>query len=210
MPNKAIPKNLRRISKLLTPSSLSAVLCLVSSLFISLGALFLNRFRSNSLGIQGSYRQTQQSLESSHLVGTIFQNQIINDLPLIIFWAIIGGVVYVFAVDIIKAFRNSVDLVEELDYAHVNKRRLLTDQLVRLGVRLLVILVWLPYIDVFFNSIMPYAIRVAIIASSAGNIIQVIIHMLLSVAIGTVALHINVIFSRLLFLKPRLFSNTIE
>jgi len=210
MSDKSLPTNLRRIIKLATPSSLSAVLCLVASLIVSLGALFLNRFRANSLGIEGSYHQTQQTLASSHLVGSIFQSRIVNDLPLIVFWAVIGTIVYIFAADIIKAFRNSVDLVEELDYAHVNKSRLITDQLVRLGIRILVLVVWLPYIDLFFNSIMPYAIRIAILASTAGNVIQVILHVLLSVAIGAIAFHLNVIFLRLLFLKPRLFSNVIE
>jgi hypothetical protein len=210
MLDKSIPTNLRRIIKLATPSSLSAVLCVVASLFISLGALFLNRFRSNALGIQGSYHQTQQTLANSHLVGSIFQNQILNDLPLIVFWAVVGVIVYIFAIDIIKTFRNSLDLVEELDYAHVNKHRLITDIVGRLGIRVIVLAIWLPYILLFFDSLMPYSIRIAIIASTSSNIIAVILHMLISVTIGSLAFHINVIFLRLVFLKPRLFSNAIE
>lgn len=209
MPNSNSSTTKRAI-ELLTPSALSSVLCLVTSLVLSVGAILLNRFNASSLDVEYKFYQSQKALNANHLGGTLLQNNLVQDLPLLFFWALVGVLVYLIALDIVKSFSSAIDLRKQLDYVNARRHSLVKSFIVQMVVRLVAIAIWLPYLILFFHHILPYCLRTAIMATSSSHILSVIGDVLLSVLVGTIAIHINLILMRLLFLKPRLFSNLLD
>ncbi len=199
----------REIAKLLTPSALSAVLCVVAGIALSLSVIFINRYRSSSLQLQYQYYQSHHTVSNSNLTGSILNNPFIKNLPLIAFWAVVGVVVYLIAVDVIKALSSAIELRKELDYVHVHRKLLISNIFIQFGIRLAVIVVSLPYLSFFFNSVVPYCVKLSILATSVSSTLMVAVYVIASVLIFSVALHVVVVLGRLLFLKARLFTYAI-
>lgn len=192
------------------PSSISSVFCVVVSLILTLGVIFINRYNSSSLRLEYQYYQAHRTISNSSLTGSITQNQIVTNLPLIIFWLLVGVIIYIASVDIIKGIRSAVELRKELNYVNVHRVQLIRDTTVRIFLRLLVVAIWLPYLIIFFHHIIPYSVKVAILATTASNALHVAGYVVLSLAITAVAIHINLILFRLLLQRPRVISSTLD
>ena len=196
----------RQLVELLTPSGISSVICVVSGMVFTLGVVLINRYRSSSLELQYKYYQAHKTVSNSHLTGTILNNSIINDLPLIIFWAVTGAVIYLIAADIVKAFSSAIELREELDYVHVHRKILIRDTLIKLSIRLIVIAITLPYLIFFFHRILPYAVKLSILATTASNTLMIAMYIVSSILLLSLAIHVIVVLARLLLLKPRVIT----
>jgi hypothetical protein len=196
----------KEIVDLLTPSPMSSVICVVAGIVLSVGVIFINRYRSSSLQLQYQYYQAHHTVSNSILSGSILDNSIIKELPLIAFWAIVGVVVYLIAADIVKALNSAIELRKELDYVHVHRKLLISNILIQFAIRVAVLIVSLPYLIFFFHRILPYCVKLSILATDASNAFGVAIYVLSSVIIFAATLHVLVILVRLLFLKARLFT----
>ena len=200
----------KRVLELLSPSALGSVIYLVASLSLVLSVIFINRYRSSSLKLQYQYYQSHHTISNSYLTGSILQNSVVKDLPLVLFWALVGVVVYLIGFDVIKTLRSAVELREELNYVHVHRLSLIKDVFTKFAVRVVAIGLLLPCLLIFFHRIIPYCIKIAILTTAAGNLVGVIGYTVLAIIVASAAIHINLILIRLVFLKPRLFSNILD
>ena len=195
------------VAKLLTPSAISSVICVVIGLVFSLVVIFINRYRSSSLRLEYNYFSLHQSFSSSYLTGSLLKNNIIENIPLIFFWSLAGLVVYFIAADFVKLVTSAFEFRKELNYVHAKKPQLIRDFLLPLISRLVVVAIWIPFAIIFFQTILPYSARLAISASTASHIALVVGDIVLSIIITSVATHVHVVLLRLLFRRPRLFAS---
>ena len=198
--------NLKKVISLVTPSSISALICIVVSLLFGLSVILVNRYQASSLRLEYLFYQKHRAPSSNHLVGNLLSNHFLNDLPLLIFWALIGVVIYLIAADIVRTVISANELREEMAYVHVNRSTLLRTVLEQLIIRVIVLAIWIPYIQFFFHTILPYGVSAAIVASG-GTLVTIPSYLVLSVLVIAAGLHVNLVLLRLLFLRPRLFSS---
>jgi hypothetical protein len=191
--------------KLLTPSMSSLVLSVLVSLGLSIGVIALSHYQSSSIRIQYLYYHAHTHAGSNHLANSLLQNNLINNLPLFFFWTLVGIIVYLIASDIVKAIQSTLEVKRELNYVHADRSSLVRSTIEQLIVRLIAIAIWFPYLFFFFRKIVPYVITLAIVSTTSGQAILLPAYIVLGVAVMSVAIHINLVLLRLIFLKPRLF-----
>jgi hypothetical protein len=94
---------------------------------------------------------------------------------------------------------------DEVGFADQQNRRLIQRGLgLRIGLRAVSAFVWLGYAFFFFNDIVPYCASF-IAKGSQSEPALASVRNLLAFLLLTVAVHIHVIFMRLIVLRPRLF-----
>lgn len=182
---------------LVTPSALSAAVTIVLALGILVSALVRTHDTSSALaeGLQG-FQLTFAPLYH-RLTDVLSHNTLLSNLPLLLFWSVVGAVVYLIAVRLYVAFSDTADLEQTLTYANVRRDSLIETLLLSFGLRLVALFGWLIYCAFLFKTIFPRIIAVG----SLG-------HLAVSLLLVTVAVHIHVIFVRLITLRTRIFSAT--
>ena len=180
---------------LVTPSALSAAVTVVLALGILVSALVRRHDTTNALaeGLQG-FQLTFAPLYHQ-LTDVLSHNTLLSNLPLLLFWSVVGAVVYLVAVRLYVAFSDTADLEKTFTYANVRRDSLVETLLVSFGLRLVALFGWLIYCAFLFKTIFPRIIAV-------GNLG----HLVVSLLLVTVAVHIHVIFVRLITLRTRIFS----
>ncbi len=195
---------------LLIPSWLSGIIAVIAGVGVAVGTIVLAHYRGSSVQVDFLRYRSGGTVSDFETVSSGLQaNKLIANLPLLMFWGLVGLVVYLFAINIIEVVKNTAQLTEELGYAHVNRRRLVWDAAKRLLVRLLVIALWVPYILFFFHRLLPYCISNMTLASAKLPSFPGLMHTLLVVVIMVLAIHAHTVLLRLLFLRPRLFSKAL-
>jgi hypothetical protein len=188
----------KSLTNLLSPSTLSAIFCVVVSLAISISAIFINRFKPTILSLSNSDFNKGISITNSRLNGTITGNDLIKDVAPVFLSLVVAAVIYLLAYDIYQAI--------ELYKKHGSRTKTLLKKIaINFILRLIVLAVWLPYLNLFFRLTIPYCVRMALLITSASNVLVIASDIILAVVIASTATHINVILCRLFFLKPRLF-----
>ncbi len=187
----------RSLTNLLSPSALSAVFCVVASLAISITVIFINRFKPTILSLSSSNFNKGISITNSRLNGTLIGNDLIKDVAPVFLSLIIAAIIYLLAYDIYQAI--------ELHKKHGSSLKTLLKKIaINFILRLIALVVWLPYLNLFFRLILPFSVRIALLTTSASNVLVIASDIILAVIIVSIATHINVILCRLFFLKPRL------
>ncbi len=182
---------------LITPSALSAVVTIV----LALGVIVSAYVRTQ--GTNGALAEGLHGL--NYILGPIYhrltdvlaRNTLLSNLPLLLFWSVVGALVYLIAVRLYVAISNTADLEKTFTYANVRRDSLIESLLLSFGLRLVAFFGWLIYCALLFKTILPRIIAVG----SLG-------HLGLSLLLVAAAVHVHVIFVRLIALRTRIFSAT--
>lgn len=199
----------KQLGLLLTPSATSALLAVVASLFINAGTVILLAYRGSTWQYLAQLQAERQRTigTSYHVVDTSFSaNVLINNIPLFIFWAGVGLIVYSFTMGIVRAFRSAVDLHEEMDYVNVDRRFLLRDALEHLGLRVVAFIVWIWLVSYTVHAVVPYIVAVASVSVGADSFLLSVLYLLWGIVLGVLVAHLHTVLIRLLFVKARLFN----
>ncbi len=201
----------RLLDSLLLPSLLSAwVLGLASIGLVAFVPLSLF-YKSSALRLQLLDFQTTQAHASIQAVAhKLDSNAFISNLPLFLFWCLVGFIVYMFAVNIYGVAERTAEVLDEFNnYVHINRQQLVRDSLEKLALRASVVILWVPYILLFFHHIIPYVIVLSLAA--ADNLLSWagLGSLLLAMVILFLALHVHTLLLRLLMLRTRVFSGTL-
>lgn len=196
---------------LLLPSWLSGTIAVFLSLIFSVGTILLAIYQTSSIRVDYlEYQAAQLSNSYQEINNRLAENNFISNLPLLVFWSIVGLVVYLFAANLFAAIHSTAELNSELhDYVHVDSSKLIFSAFFHLAIRLVVLAVWTVYIFFFFRHVVPYCTAAAIAGSGHLGFIQNCVYELLAVALMAAAIHVHTIMLRLLLLKPRVFSNAL-
>ncbi|HTB49294.1 MAG TPA: hypothetical protein VK712_04390, partial [Verrucomicrobiae bacterium] len=97
-------------------------------------------------------------------------------------------------------------LKKELDYVNTRPHELVRTAVQHLALRLLAIIVWFIFIDIFLKRIIPYSITAA--HASAANLLSLsaVLYILLSFVMIALSMHVHAILLRLAVRRPRVFS----
>lgn len=201
--------NNRNLWLLLTPSWLVSVLATTVAIVATAGVIVASRYQGSQLRqiffeVQSSDPSASAGGIYRDITANVSDNQFLGALPLLLFWAGIGLIVYFVAIAIAKAFGEIVEISNEFDYVHVSRRDLIRQELLKLGIRVSAVIGWLIFIKLTIAVFMPYALAAANIASQSLSF-ESVLYVLLSVAVIYVVISIHAVFLRLIALKPRLF-----
>lgn len=195
--------------KTLSPSITTAIWSIIIGVIFCASIIVLTRYKVSSIH-QGYVNYVSgHHLTLGFLNKSVFSTGILGNALIFAFWLVAGVLVYVIAVDIVKGLRSTVEVEEELKYVHLNKTAVLRYNAIRFLIRLVTLAVWAPYLYVFFHKLLPEAVYLAIAASGAIKLYLRPIDAILSITLVAVAIHINIILLRLLFLRPRVFNDQI-
>lgn len=200
---------------LLKPSWLSGLIAIVAGLAVSLGVILAFSFNTSAVSQQLTRWQQDQPVKVKPLtqpgqfVASEGRPQLKDTWPLLIFWAAIGLVVYVVTAALVHSASDAERLRESLGYVNANPRKQLETTAGHLFLRLVAFAILITLALVFYKQIVPYAITAAHasavdIQSGTGAL-----YMFLSFAIVAVSLHLETIFLRLSFGRPRLFAGSL-
>jgi hypothetical protein len=200
--------NHRLIGYLVTPSWLSGLVCVVVGLGLTIATIVSFQYAGSSLKVEFEKYQTissNQAIMDSYRTDSTYR--LISSAPLLIFWALVGLVVYLLATSAVTAIQQANEMKHELDYINGNRTRLLGTVFLHFMVRCVVIAIWLPYILFFFHHIIPYCLT----AAQAGGLLTLdgTLDAFLSFVVMTAALHIHVILLRALLLRARVMTRAL-
>jgi hypothetical protein len=196
---------------LLSPSLLSAFVIIVLSIGLVVFSIISSHYKGSSTRLLFLKFNADQSHSSAQAIGrTLDSNKFISNLPLLLFWCLVGFVVYMFAVNIFGAVQRAAELGDELNhFTNMNRGQIVRESLEKLCIRLVVIVVWIPYILLFFHHIVPYVIGLALAASPDLASVTGVGYVVLAPIVLSVSLHVHTVLLRLLVLRPRLFSHAL-
>jgi hypothetical protein len=193
---------------LLTPSWLSGLVDISIGVLLTAVTIVATIYQTSSIRLD--YLQYQ----AGHVASTyesvnnrLSENNFISNLPLLIFWSLVGLIVYLFAANIFTAIHNTAELRTELQFVHTDRKKILWTALVHLLIRVCVLIIWVIYILFFIHHIFPYCVASAIAASGHDGFLMNAEYALVGTIVMVAALHLHAILMRLLLLKPRSFSS---
>jgi hypothetical protein len=198
------------LTSLLTPSWLSGLLVVTISAVAIVGTVGMNYYSSHGLqglfnlhgiGSNASVSSTSQELSTNFSASTA-----VSDIPLFIFWAGVGIIVYSLASNIVSALRDVVDIGEELNYVNVNRRTLVRTAFGRLAIRVVILGVWFAFLRYTTRVILPFVFSITHVSTGHVSTVMAIGYPAAAIGILIICLHIHTILLRGLLLKPRLFS----
>lgn len=219
--------DLRLLTQLIRPSSLSGLACLIISLLTVCGVVVAlnfqgSGFRQDLLGYQQQQaEEAERKAQEAQLdpfadvsltgdYGQINDNfansNVVRNIPVMVFWMFVGTLVYFIVTGITGALGDAKAIGDELNYVHVRRKELLHEVYVKSAIRLATLVFWLLYIVVFFRIILPYVLAAAQIAAGDVMAPQAWPYLLLSFVILTLSLHLHIVMLRLTLLRPRVFA----
>ena len=132
-------KTLYRYVKLVTPSLLSGAVSVLLPLLVVLVTLL-------SIRLQGSVLQNelyaihQASIPVMELYGVMLSwvdsRQYIMNIPIAIFWVVLGLVTYTIVVEVIRLFDEALHIEREMHYVHSNPGAIVRDLVIRFLLRM--------------------------------------------------------------------------
>lgn len=192
------------------PSWLSGIVVGVLGVLFCLGIILSTRYQASSVRLDFlNYQAGQIAHLYQNVNNDLLSNTYLSNLPLLIFWGLVGIVVYLFATNMLAAVHGTAELTSELHYIHANRRTLLWSAVRRLIIRLAVLGTWFAYILFFLHHVVPYCIAASIVASAELQPLQSLEYAVLAVATMTLALHVHTLLLRLFLLRPRAFSQAL-
>lgn len=165
----------------------------------STGALQQGLFAAHSLSAP-TYHQITDSLA---------QSPVVSNAPLFLLWAAVGLIIYLFAVNIIAALGNGVQIEEQLSYVNSQRTKLIRYEIGIMLIRVGVLLVWLLYLQLFVRLLLPYALSV--VSAARLDSLPAEVGQIILATVGLfVGLHLHLVFLRLLLLKTRVIADQDE
>jgi hypothetical protein len=198
---------------LLSPSWLSGLVAVTLAICLVALTIASIHYKGSTLQIQVQNFQDQRSQATAANYNGIdnpTHGRLVEDLPLIAFWSLLGLVVYMFAENIVTGLQHLNQLRDSLTYVHADRHKTLIEAVERLAIRVAVLAIWLPYIVFFFHEVIPYCITTAEAAGAQSlSMFTAGGYVLLAISVFFVTTHLHAILLRLLLLKPRAFSSVV-
>lgn len=141
------------------------------------------------------------------LADTLAHNQFVNNIPLWLFWAVVGMIVYYLATGIYEAFQYVAELEDEIGYVHARRNELIKMAVLRTLLRFIFLGLWVGYVQLFLHIGLPYSLAAAYIAGMNMLSLNGLEYALLALVVATVSVHFHVVFLRLTLLRVRVFSS---
>lgn len=180
---------------------------------IVIGVIVISQYQSSELRQELFEAHQANTVTSTFGFKTITDNlaqyDIINNAPLFLFWAGIGIVVYFFAVSIMGALSSAVEMEQELEYVNAPRERLIKAAALKTVIRLVLLGLWLAYLQLFLHILLPYVLGAAHVAATSTRTVGMLYAML---AVGILFLSIqgHVTLIRLVALRTRIFGSAAE
>lgn len=191
-------QTLKKLLLLVTPSWASGITAVVVALII----VGTNYYKSRSdIGALQEGIQSFQTLFGPiyhNLTDTLARNVIASNAPLLLFWALVGAVVYALAVRLFMSFNEIAILEQTLLYTNLDRTSFVRDIVLSSALRLVALFCWFLFCASFFKNILP----AATLGATRGNALS-------ATLILAVTLHIHIVFVRLIMLRVRVFSEGI-
>ena len=160
---------LKQIWILLQPSWLSGLLAGFASVAVVVATLIISNYQGSSLQQElfeaKAGHGTASVLGFQTITDNLSANKAVSNLPLFLFWAALGVIIYLFATSVWEVFSKAEELREEFEYVNAPKRHMLRDTLVSLLLRLVFLVLWLGYLRLFLQVILPYVLAAAHVAA---------------------------------------------
>lgn len=190
-----------------SPSNLSGIVTTIASL-LTIGIAVVASYGPESVLQQGIFAAHSLSAPTyRQITDNLAQNPVFSNAPLFLFWAAVGLIIYLLAINIVTAFGSGVRLEEELGYVNSQRSKLIRFEIIVAIVRAGILAGWLLYVQVFLKLLLPYALAAAHSArlnSAPSGIGQIS----LAVLVLFIGIHLHLIFLRLLLLKTRVFADS--
>lgn len=193
---------------LITPSWLSGVIAVIGAIAVVVATIVATQFPGSSYW---EILQTQSVAEPTvsrnyeTVNNNLEVNSFVSSMPLFIFWAGVGVMVYAFAANIFNIFQKAAIFKEEMEFVNMNRRQLIYEALLKLGLRVLFFVIWLIFVQLTLKIFIPYGVAATQYASQIDSSFTGLVYLLLALAIVAVTLHIHAVLLRLIRLRPRLF-----
>ena len=119
---------------LLRPSFLSAFIGIVLSIGLVAFSIISSHYKGSSTRLLFLKFNADQSHGSAQAIGrTLDSNKFISNLPLLLFWCLVGFVVYMFAVNIFGVVQRAAELGDELNhFTNLNRGQIIRESLEKL------------------------------------------------------------------------------
>lgn len=199
------------LSLLLTPSWLSGLIAVIAGLVVAGGVIIA--FSASNSQVQQQLLVWQQAIPERALTTPdqiLEQNDkptLQGSWPLLIFWSLLGLVVYTIATSITKSISNAEAFRESLDYVHADRHSMVQGVVQRIVIRLAIVGLWALFTLMFFKHVIPYSITAA--HASAADVLSPngIAYALISFLAIALSMHLHAIFLRLSFGKVRVLTS---
>ncbi len=197
---------------LITPSIISGTIDVVAGVGLVITTIVVSSFRSSSLQKELFDYQTNNltsdlSNNSQIVAHGLNSNTFVSNLPLLLFWGLVGTVIYMLVLSLARALKGAVQLHDEMEFVHANQTSLIRTALIEFLIRVVVLVFWVIYISFFFHRLIPYCLAAAHAASAVGFFtLNGLLYAILAFIVVVIAVHVHTIFLRLLLLKPRIFT----
>lgn len=204
-------RNIKRVKLLITPSWVSVLFCICCAFVVLIGVVFASnyqgtRYQQQVAEIRAKQINPHYSSEDTEFEG-LEGNTFIDIIPVLVLWGIIGIVVFFFAISIIRVIQQTVSFKSELEYTNANRQEMLKTAFLHLAIRLSSGALCFLFTLLFIKIIFPYSIDSAMATSAIGiSPISILYSGLCLLTVGF-SVHLYVVFTRLMFMKPRLFTN---
>ena len=203
---------LKQIWVLLQPSWFSGLVAGFLSFGVIVATVIISNFQGSSLQQEIFEAKAGHASDSvinfKAVTDNLASNSFISNLPLFLFWAALGVIVYLFATGLWGGLSKAEELREELEYVNAPREKLLKEGFISMLIRMLCLGLWIGYLEVFLKVLLPYALAAAHVAAVNLASFTGIGYVLLAFAVLFVALQLHVVFMRLVWLRLRVFGET--
>jgi len=205
-------KHRSKLLALLTPSISSFCFCVLLSIgaMVAVGLSYQAGKGSiyNYLFGPGSSADliTSSKTTLAALNNTILGNAVLNKVLYFAFWMMVGLAVYIILYAILRGTGAAAENIKVANYANIQKEKILEDFAIKTSVRIAAIFCWIVFTIIFIRVLLPFSGLTARTASS--NLISVngLAYVVSGFIILALSFHIEVVLTRFMFLRVRLFS----
>lgn len=199
---------------LLIPSFLSTSVSLIIALGIFAAKLLQTGNNKSSIersiSAFSNISWVQNATQAFHTVIAYIDNaQFTGTLTLALFWSCVGLLVYALLLRAKTAVGEAHALQSELHYANQNRKAFVMSFLERLGLRLVTLIVLLGSIRYILKNVSPKVNKTFTEVVHNNLSFEAVGKWFLAILIIIAVLHVLVVLIRLLFLRVRLFSQTV-
>ena len=158
---------------------------------IQAGELSSNRFIA-------WYQVTYDKIVLSNSLGAV---------SLFMFWSVVGLVSYLTVIGLISAFKEANDLKNQSDYVHIDRRKLYREELLRLVLRIIALLMLFVSLQFFMKSVLPWGRELARVGATEQLWFSQALYVASSLVVVAVGVHVLVVLVRLAMLRVRIFGD---
>jgi hypothetical protein len=200
---------------LFTPSPISAFFVFLTVMYY-LSKTFWSRYinfpldQNYVISLNYIREYTEKGISILDIVNrSVLSTNFMNTLLLFVFWLVIGVVLYFIVTTAYFWLKDTRSVVTEKSFVNRHKIKIMrTKQLIdRALIRLAVILIWLFYIVIYIQIIVPASLLCVQIAIELGWVPN-FAYAVFGVFLLVVSTHLHVVLCRLSFLRIRLFGGS--